>query len=525
MESLNINELSIEQKIGQTLIARCYISEADKDFVLKMVRNRSIGGIQVWPGPDCEALTAEIRAAADYPVLICADMEQGFPGSGDMIPSAMTLSSIGDEQLAYDFAQITAINAKKRGYSVVWGPCVDLIDRNAACKIPRIFGSDPERTCRFAEAIARGYTDNGMILSAKHFLAGADHTVDTHLTEAVSGRTREELEAYELKPYYYLMERGVLSGVMTSHTRYPNIDPEYPCTLSPKMLALLRDRGYDGLIFTDSFAMMAILQKYREEDIYGLALAAGCDLILPNLRVPFQTSYEYMLDCYKRGLYTEAQLDNAVRRVIRAQNASLKPAKYPDSLPGKDEIIRRISRDGVCAVLSDGAEAALKPVKKRLFIVQTANLYRTEGEIRGEINAEGGISEDREYPEVRDMILERFPDADVMSGSQYPGQKQIEAVSYASTKADELVFITYNLVSSYMGSEMLSDRMLALMNSVQDKIGAELHIGNPYALENLPHLPRILASFGWGDSLRYMLDALAGRYVPKGTIPVRLNLK
>ena len=47
MQVLKLEELSIEQKLGQLLIVRGYKNQEDKEYVLEMARKKAVGGIQV----------------------------------------------------------------------------------------------------------------------------------------------------------------------------------------------------------------------------------------------------------------------------------------------------------------------------------------------------------------------------------------------------------------------------------------------------------------------------------------------
>ena len=61
---------------------------------------------------------------------------------------------------------------------------------------------------------------------------------------------------------------------------------------------------------------------------------------------------------------------------------------------------------------------------------------------------------------------------------------------------------------------------------MKNKVSAVCHLGNPYALEALPHLPRLLSGVGGSEkTVAYMLAALKGEYEPKGIMPLSLNLK
>ena len=69
---------------------------------------------------------------------------------------------------------------------------------------------------------------------------------------------------------------------MTSHTVYPELDPNHPATLSPRILTgLLREElGYDGLVVTDDLEMGAIENAMGVAKAARLAFHAGADLLL-----------------------------------------------------------------------------------------------------------------------------------------------------------------------------------------------------------------------------------------------------
>lgn len=522
MKKMTLESMTTEQKLGFVMLARGNHNGDNREFLYDMLRRGCVGGIQV-PTSDYEDLIAGVRANADYPVMLCADMECGFPGSGNLIPGMLALAAANDEELAYRFGCITAIDAKSRGFNTVWSPVVDMITGNCLCKVNRTCGTDIARTMRLTCAILRGYLDNGMLATAKHYITGSDKECDTHMREGASRRTWEQLYDFEMQPYLAAMRSPGLPGVMTTHTLFPSIDPKYPVTLSKTILSKLRDEGFDGVIMSDSLAMMGILQKFPEPDCYGLAIAAGCDVVLPNYRITYREAYKGITDCYRRGVFTEERLNDAVRHILRAQELTLGKAQAPAVTAEHRAVLDRITREGICGVADDGIPFALERGKKRLFVVLCENLYRSADGTE-EISFEGGINE-ANLEEVEGMIRERFPDDEIIAINQFPSRAQNERTCYAASKAEEVVYLTYSSSGAYMGSEALTDRVLTLMDSMKEKIAAVIHVGNPYAMEDIPHVPRIVFTFGFGDSLGYALDVPAGRMEPKGLMPVKLHLQ
>ena len=90
---------------------------------------------------------------------------------------------------------------------------------------------------------------------------------------------------------------------------------------------------------------------------------------------------------------------------------------------------------------------------------------------------------------------------------------------------DEVVFITYVSTRSYRASESLTGHIINVMRSMQEKISAVVHVGNPYAMEDIPHVPRVIFSIGGIEiSQRNALAVLGGEYEPYGKLPVDLKL-
>jgi beta-N-acetylhexosaminidase len=91
----------------------------------------------------------------------------------------------------------------------------------------------------------------------------------------------QELENVHLHPFASAIAEGV-SAVMTSHAVYPALDPDFPATLSAKILTdLLRGRlGFGGLAITDDLEMGAIAGHWGIAEAAAMAFDAGADVLL-----------------------------------------------------------------------------------------------------------------------------------------------------------------------------------------------------------------------------------------------------
>ncbi len=143
----------------------------------------------------------------------------------------------------------------------------------------RSFGTDAERVATHAAAWTRGLQSTGVAACAKHFPGHGDTATDSHLALPTIEVDTETLVARELVPFAAVVRAGV-AAVMTSHIVVPAIDPERPATLSPVVLALLRDRlGFDGVIVSDALDMAGASGELGVPEAAVRALDAGCDLL------------------------------------------------------------------------------------------------------------------------------------------------------------------------------------------------------------------------------------------------------
>ncbi len=517
LKQLKLEELSTEQKLGMLLCARAFlkISKEEEDFILELIRNRSLGCVQMsWNNPE---LMQRIKEAADYPIIIITDMEMGCPGSKLPPIPMMTLSACDKPEYYRAFARAVVSEAKQKGYNSVWSPVIDVLDGDGPCRVFRTFSDDPDRVAKAGEELCRVFAENGFLSCGKHF-PGGFHEHDNHMTDTRSYDSVETLLNVRLKPYFHLMEKNLLPAIMVGHSVHANVDPELPASLSKKTIDLIRDRGYDGLIYTDDFGMMAILQKYGEENVLGMAIAAGNDIVLPNYRTSTQKNFELLKRNYADGAFTEERLNEAVRHVLAAQAIVAAGANCPDPFTAKDlEIYNSIAKDCITAITDPGVDAALPADNTdRLFVIVTN---------KGNFNTESSqetIIRDWYHPEaIEQKIHEEFPEAEVVYLPEYPTSWENEKVLVAATRHKEVVFVTYCTTRPFLGTDCMTRRVESVINALilSNKVSAVLHFGNPFAQQPIKHVPRRLFGYMMPQSQLYAIEVLAGKLPAKGKLP------
>ena len=532
MNLLNIQELTLEQKLGQTVIFCSYSNKNYQKYrenIHRMLKEKRLGGVQV-PSDvtgGCQREIELLNESAGYPVLICNDMESGCPGGRYKIPSMLALAVGGDEKLAYQVGSAIAIDAKRLGYNTVWGPVVDLLDGDSMLGVPRSLGEDADFAGRMASAMMRGFADNGMIATAKHWPMPTDIHDDGHIFKTFSSFTAEDLTEKTFAPYRRALADGVLSGIMSTHTICPEVDPIYPGTLSEKLISIPRREGFDGVIMTDDLGMTGLTQAFGSDKVAGLALGAGHDMLLiPALKSP-EEALDELLQAFKEGVFDEKRLHEAVTRVLSAQKKTLQKAVSEVADAETEQALAKLPRRSVCAITDGHVSLTLDPAKKKLFAVLTENpCYSQDGELYEPYPGWGiGIEE---YRDIKNRILAKYPDSEVLLMNRLPATRDINKVCSLATRCDEVVFVTNAFIRAYAGGSSLTDPLVNTIRSMQDKVAAVIHIGNPYAVNKLPHIPRIIFDVNreyMGETIDAALEILSGEYEPQGTLPVHLNLK
>ena len=514
---LKLSEMTPEQKLGRVLCFRKF-EEDDVEFTLEMIKKEACGAIQVQFNDKTKERIKMFREAADYPLLIINDMETKFPLSTLPAVPLMSLAACDNPEYTRAFAAAIAKEAREYGYSGNWGPCVDLQHDDSPCSVGRLISDSPQITLDMTREIFKVYDSYNFHSTAKHYPGGHGLPLDTHMVEGFCVEDEAALLECDLIPYLELMKEGILPAIMSRHSVFPKIDDK-PASLSKKVIDIIRRRGFDGVFFTDSLAMMGILQKYGEREALAMALMAGNDIILPNYRTPSRDVYEMMLESYRKGEITDERLDDAVRRVMALEQYCAKEPSNPYPVPENiEEVLNAVARDCITADCDKGIEPYIDSEKKRLFIV--INPQGTGRESAQEISFGSWYSPKL----VCESIEKHFPGSEIAMLDEFPIWQDNERVLNAATKYDEVVFVTYCTTACYQGTDSLTRRVEAVINALalSDKLCALVHFGNPMAVDRIDYLdriPRIIFGYKAKPSQEYAFEVLAGKLPARGRFP------
>lgn len=274
-------------------------------------------------GPEQVAkLCGEIKRRAGRPILIAIDQEGGrvmrLRGKFTDIPTMRDVGRTNDVDLARHVGVVLGRELRAVNIDVNFAPVMD-VDTNPANPVigDRSFGKSPLLVQRMGVAIIQGLQSAGVAACAKHFPGHGDTDSDSHYVLPVLDLSLERLERVELPPFAAAVKAGVAT-IMTSHVIFKPIDPEFPATMSEKVIGgLLRQRlGFEGVVFSDDLEMRSITEHYGVEQAVIRGLRAGVDLFCVCHNHPLQhRAIDRLIDAVESGEVSRESIDTAGQRI------------------------------------------------------------------------------------------------------------------------------------------------------------------------------------------------------------------
>ncbi len=286
----------MREYIGQQLIIGLSGEELTQDEAQFIVEN-NVGGIILFDRNlkdveqihklICDIQQLRYKLPEKTPLFISIDMEGGrvhrLKPPFTQWPAAKNLGDMNSSNITFQFTQLMGRELKAIGINLDYAPCVDVLmnDENEVIG-DRALSTDPDIVAKLSSAMVRGYIKSDVLSCAKHFPGHGYTSVDSHFDLPVDKRTLADLEKQgDLEPFKKVIKARV-DMIMTAHIQYPNIDSQFPVTLSPLFIKqFLREAlRYRGIVITDDLDMKALTKHYPIEEIPVMALQAGANMLL-----------------------------------------------------------------------------------------------------------------------------------------------------------------------------------------------------------------------------------------------------
>ena len=358
--------MSTEQKVSQLLVAGIEGTQLGQDAV-QAVQDYQVGGVILF-GRNVESawqlaeLTNGLKDLnGDYtPLFLCVDQEGGrvdrMPPEVERTPSAWSVGQTLDtEGVGAAYGALLAEECAAFGFNMDFAPSLDIWSNPDNTVIgDRAFGNDWEWTAFFGMSAVESMEEQGGVIPVvKHFPGHGDTSVDSHVALPVVDKSLEELWQSELVPFNMVLNQedyfGAQAGpsapaVMVAHILLSQVDPDYPSSLSQKVVTgLLREEmGFDGVVCTDDLTMGAVSNTYGMGEAAVLAVEAGCDLLLVCHGADNLTAArDALLEAADSGRISPERLDESVKRILSLK-AEYGLTNEPVDTPDVDALNARI---------------------------------------------------------------------------------------------------------------------------------------------------------------------------------------
>ncbi len=267
-------------------------------FDVDLTGTAKIGSRNITSKERLTKMTADLQRYAGGNLLIAIDQEGGMvrrlrPEYGySQTVSQEYLGKINSRDTTMKYAERMAKEIKESGVNVNLAPLID-VNVNPDCPVigalHRSYSSDTAIVSNNAKWSIEAHHRNGVLCAVKHFPGHGSSASDSHygLTDVT-----DTWQSYELAPFRELISSGKVDMVMTAHIFQRNLDPEYPATLSKKIIdgVLRKQLGFEGVVLTDDMYMQGIIDNYKVEDAIVLAINAGADILVMGNNI--STGYE-----------------------------------------------------------------------------------------------------------------------------------------------------------------------------------------------------------------------------------------
>lgn len=375
--------MTLREKVAQMMMVQVNPDKHKKEFgsIKNFLEEYPVGGIFVGAEiiretknskEEIKEFIQEYSEASKFPLLVAADGENGFGGvrGCHTFGEAIALGTAGSEELAYQSAVLTALEGREIGINWDFSPVCDLSINKYNRIIPtRTYGCDPDAASALVNQIIRGYQENGLIATGKHFPGdGVDHR-NQHLMPTYNTLPMEEWKQKSGKVFQGAIDHGLLS-MMIGHIGLPAYQQDRikghcpPATLSHDLITKLLkgEMGFKGVAVSDALDMGGFTRWYYERDEAEIkAFEAGIDMLL----WPHLITLDNITKRLESGEIPMSRLEDALSRL-----AYIRSKTYFGAQPGEDvseracKVAKEIYKRSSYIVAN---ELNLIPLKKNIY--------------------------------------------------------------------------------------------------------------------------------------------------------------
>ncbi len=517
--------MTLEEKIGQLFCPIGYAT--DHGYLEYELLRHHIGGLFFRDGLSTEMRDtfAFAQAHSRIPLLIPSNLEAGGDGAaidGTPFGKQMSVAAANDPKHAYRLGKIACSEGAALGINWAFAPVVD-IDYNYHNPITnvRTYGANPDVVIANAKEYLRAASECNVATSVKHFPGDGVDETDQHLLTSVNSLSMEEWDETYGRVYKEMIEAGTLT-VMVGHIAMPayenHFSPEHenrivPASLSKALLKnVLREKlGFEGLVITDATPMVGFTSAMDRATAVPLAIENGCDMFLFNKSL--EEDYGFMMEGYKKGILSEARLEEANKRIlalkaalklhIKQNKGTLVPEEQGLAVircPQHVEWAKELAEESITLVKDTAGNLPLAPEKTKRILLEILGDFPSNERVLKKVHTE---LEGYGF-EVIDYVPENFEcgvDNVAMFKEKYDAVIYIGNVENASNKTTNRIN-WYTFWGQGNNVPWFANEVPVIFVSV----------ANPYHLLDVPMLKTYINCYSNND---FMLEAVVKKIVGK----------
>lgn len=480
------------------------------------------------------------KSRLHIPILFGLDVIHGFRTE---FPIPLALASTWDPQLIEQTARVAAREASASGIRWTFSPMVDIARDARWGRITEGAGEDSYLGSAIAAAYVRGYqgsrldAPDSIAACAKHYVGygAAEGGRDYNSTE-ISEHT---LRQFYLPPFHAAVNAGAAS-IMSAFNSINGI----PATANPFTLRqiLRKEWGFRGVVVTDYGAVGELIPHGVAND--GITAARKAFLAGADMDMVSSLYHDHLADLVRSGQVPQADLDEAVRRVLRIKFAlGLFEHPYADEsreagamLHPESLALAQTAAERSFVLLKNSPDtkgAKLLPISNA--VQNIALIGPLADDTANMLGAWAGLGRGEDVVSFRAALAKRVGEQHLsyVKGTGITGgtDEELNAAVAAATQAD-LTILALGEDAGEMTGEAASRAHLGLPGRQQElleKIGATgkpvilvLFSGRPLTLPwAFDHVPAVLAAWFPGiEAGPALVRTLYGESNPSGKLVV-----
>lgn len=247
------------------------------------------------------------------PIFFAEECPHGLMALNTMVfPTAIGRASSFNVELERIMGMAVAVESSLHGVNIAFGPVADIARDPRWSRMEEGYGEDPVLTAVMASQYVWGLQSAGLIATMKHFSAygvseGGHNGASAHVGN------RELLSVLS-----YPFMKSVQNGLKSLMTSYNDVDG-MPCSGNEWLMKeVLRDSWkFNGLVISDLYAINGLVSARVAADYSeaaAMAVRAGV-----NIDLGASCYGEPLIEAVRKGLVTEAQIDEVLRPVLTAK--------------------------------------------------------------------------------------------------------------------------------------------------------------------------------------------------------------